>query len=221
MHDTLPLLVRTDFPPIRRHRLDTLQVNLGYKCNQSCLHCHVNAGPNRTEMMDADTTALVLQVLRARRIGTLDLTGGAPELNEHFRHLVVEARALGVAQTTRIFDGRPVADASRELRSPHFGARVTKRPGAFVYTEVQVGVPFEQAPWQELNRVLAAQPGLLHKTWLAGVGTHSLGGFYAFESIAHAREFALVYFPTETAKLGAAYTTRLFDAAVVAEARKH
>ena len=66
MHDTLPLLVRTDFPPIRRQRLDTLQVNLGYRCNQSCLHCHVNAGPNRTEMMDADTVALVLQVLRAR-----------------------------------------------------------------------------------------------------------------------------------------------------------
>ncbi|HYN60933.1 MAG TPA: arsenosugar biosynthesis radical SAM (seleno)protein ArsS, partial [Rubrivivax sp.] len=96
MHDTLPLLARTDFPPIRRHRLDTLQVNLGYKCNQSCLHCHVNAGPNRTEMMDVDTAALVLQVLRERRIGTLDLTGGAPELNPNFRDLVRGARALGV-----------------------------------------------------------------------------------------------------------------------------
>ena len=96
MHDTLPLLARSDFPPIRRRRLDTLQVNLGYKCNQSCLHCHVNAGPNRTEMMDADTAALVLQVLRARRVGTLDLTGGAPELNPHFRDLVRGARALGV-----------------------------------------------------------------------------------------------------------------------------
>ena len=96
MHDTLPLLARTDFPPIRRLSLDTLQVNLGYHCNQSCLHCHVNAGPNRTEVMDADTVALVLQVLRARRIGTLDLTGGAPELNPHFRDLVRGARALGV-----------------------------------------------------------------------------------------------------------------------------
>ena len=96
MHDTLPLLARSDFPPIRRRRLDTLQVNLGYKCNQSCLHCHVNAGPNRTEMMDADTAALVLQVLRARDVGTLDLTGGAPELNRHFRDLVRGARALGV-----------------------------------------------------------------------------------------------------------------------------
>ncbi|MDX2147438.1 MAG: hypothetical protein SFZ23_07930 [Planctomycetota bacterium] len=142
---------------------------------------------------------------------------------EHARRFVVdyfpaEARSLGVAQTTRIFDGRPVAEASRQLRSPHFGARVAKRPGAFVYTEVQVGVPFEQAPWKELNPVLDAQPGLLHKTWLAGVGTNSLGGFYAFETIPYALEFAIVYFPTEIAKLSAAYTTRVFDAAVVAEA---
>lgn len=96
MHATLPLLAATSFPPIRRQALDTLQVNLGYKCNQSCLHCHVAASPQRTEMMDADTVALVLAVLQARRVGTLDLTGGAPELNPHFRHLVRQARALGV-----------------------------------------------------------------------------------------------------------------------------
>lgn len=96
MHATLPLLARTDFPPIRRQRLDTLQVNLGYRCNQSCLHCHVNAGPNRTEAMDAGHAALVLRVLEARGVGTLDLTGGAPELNPHFRELVRGARALGV-----------------------------------------------------------------------------------------------------------------------------
>ena len=96
MRPTLPLLVQTDFPAIRRRALDTLQVNLGYKCNQTCLHCHVNAGPNRTEMMDADTVQLVLDLLRERRLTTLDLTGGAPELNEHFRDLVRGARALGV-----------------------------------------------------------------------------------------------------------------------------
>jgi radical SAM/Cys-rich protein len=96
MHDTLPLLAQTDFPPIRRRTLETLQVNLGYKCNQSCLHCHVAASPQRTEMMDGDTVDLVLQVLRARRVATLDLTGGAPELNPHFRDLVRGARALGV-----------------------------------------------------------------------------------------------------------------------------
>ncbi len=96
MHATLPLLVATDFPPIRRHQLETLQVNVGYKCNQRCLHCHVNAGPSRTEMMDGDTAALVLEVLQARRVATLDLTGGAPELNDHFGYLVRGARALGV-----------------------------------------------------------------------------------------------------------------------------
>ena len=96
MHATLPLLAATDFPPIRRRALDTLQVNLGYKCNQSCLHCHVAASPQRTEMMDAEHAALVLEVLRARGVQTLDLTGGAPELSPHFRDLVRGARAMGV-----------------------------------------------------------------------------------------------------------------------------
>jgi len=96
MHATLPLLAQTDFPALRRRRLETLQVNLGYRCNQSCLHCHVNAGPNRTEEMDAETVDLVIEVLRRRAVQTLDLTGGAPELNPHFRRLVAAARSLGV-----------------------------------------------------------------------------------------------------------------------------
>jgi radical SAM/Cys-rich protein len=96
MHATLPLLEVTDFPPITRRGVDTLQVNLGYTCNQSCLHCHVNAGPTRTEQMDADTVDTVLAYLEAARVSTLDLTGGAPELNPHFRSLVTRARALGV-----------------------------------------------------------------------------------------------------------------------------
>ncbi len=96
MNATYPLLRKTDFPPLRRKKLDTLQVNLGYKCNQTCLHCHVNAGPNRTEMMARATVDLVLAVLRERSLATLDLTGGAPELNVHFRSLVQAARALGV-----------------------------------------------------------------------------------------------------------------------------
>jgi radical SAM/Cys-rich protein len=96
MHATLPLLLKTDFPKIRRRALETLQVNLGYLCNQTCVHCHVNAGPTRTEQMTRETVELVLQVLRAGRIKTLDLTGGAPEMNPHFRTLVEGARALGV-----------------------------------------------------------------------------------------------------------------------------
>ncbi|MBL8280270.1 MAG: arsenosugar biosynthesis radical SAM protein ArsS [Pelomonas sp.] len=96
MHPTLPLLQATDFPALRRRPLDTLQVNLGYKCNQSCVHCHVAASPQRTEMMDAGTVDLVIEVLQARRIQSLDLTGGAPELNVEFRRLVTAARQLGV-----------------------------------------------------------------------------------------------------------------------------
>lgn len=96
MHATLPLLQATDFPALRRHRLTTLQVNLGYRCNQTCVHCHVNAGPSRTEMMDDDTLALIGPVIEARGIETLDLTGGAPELHPAFRQVVASARALGV-----------------------------------------------------------------------------------------------------------------------------
>ena len=96
MHATLPLIEDTDFPSIRRSRLETLQVNLGYKCNQSCLHCHVNAGPTRTEMMDRETVFEVLAFLKASGVATLDITGGAPELNPHFRALVVAARDIGV-----------------------------------------------------------------------------------------------------------------------------
>jgi len=96
MHATLPLLEVTKFPVINRNRLTTLQVNLGYKCNQTCVHCHVNAGPNRKEMMDAENLSLIPGVLRTRGIETLDLTGGAPELHEGFREVVVAARKLGV-----------------------------------------------------------------------------------------------------------------------------
>jgi MoaA/NifB/PqqE/SkfB family radical SAM enzyme len=96
MHATLPLLQTTHFPAIARQHLSTLQVNLGYKCNQSCVHCHVDAGPHRTEMMEDDLLGMISQVLTARKIETLDLTGGAPELHEGFKRIVTEARALGV-----------------------------------------------------------------------------------------------------------------------------
>ena len=96
MRDTWPLLDKIPFPAIRRGALQTLQVNVGYRCNQSCVHCHVNAGPNRTEEMDAPTTDVVLAFLEKRRIATLDITGGAPELNANFRRLVTAARDMGV-----------------------------------------------------------------------------------------------------------------------------
>ncbi|MFY3383991.1 arsenosugar biosynthesis radical SAM (seleno)protein ArsS [Paracidovorax sp. MALMAid1276] len=96
MHATLPLLESTSFPALSRGALTTLQVNLGYRCNQTCVHCHVNAGPNRTEMMDSTNLELVIEVLKARSIQVLDLTGGAPELHEGFRELVRQARSLDV-----------------------------------------------------------------------------------------------------------------------------
>jgi len=96
MHATLPLLEDTSFPAIRRTRLETLQVNLGYRCNQSCLHCHVNAGPNRTEAMSEQNADVVLRFLATRAARNVDFTGGAPELNPHFRRLVTGATALGL-----------------------------------------------------------------------------------------------------------------------------
>ena len=96
MHATLPKLEATDFPPLRRRGLATLQVNLGYRCNQSCQHCHVNAGPTRTEMMSRETVFEVIAFMKSARVKTLDVTGGAPELNPHFRMLVMAARDLDV-----------------------------------------------------------------------------------------------------------------------------
>ncbi len=96
MRDMLPLLDAIAFPALRRGKLGTLQVNVGYRCNQSCFHCHVNAGPNRTEEMSAEVADTVLAFLARRRVGKLDITGGAPELNAHFRRLVTQARRLGV-----------------------------------------------------------------------------------------------------------------------------
>jgi radical SAM/Cys-rich protein len=96
MRDTWPLLEKISFPAIRRGRLDTLQVNVGYRCNQSCVHCHVGASPHRTEEMPGEVVDVVLEFLERRRLWTLDITGGAPELNPHFRRLVTAARDIGV-----------------------------------------------------------------------------------------------------------------------------
>lgn len=96
MLDTLPKLETIQFPALRRQGVDTLQVNLGYRCNQQCLHCHVNAGPNRSEQMAPETVDTLIELLAGGKIRTLDLTGGAPELHPAFRRLVSAARAAGV-----------------------------------------------------------------------------------------------------------------------------
>jgi radical SAM/Cys-rich protein len=103
MRDTLPLLMRNvDFPAIARDRLETLQMNLGYLCNLSCIHCHVNAGPKRTELMDRETMELALEVAERCGVRTLDLTGGSPEMNTHFRWLVEAARQRGLHVMDRL-----------------------------------------------------------------------------------------------------------------------
>jgi len=96
MRDMLPLLKKTNFPPIKRARMHTLQVNLGYLCNQTCFHCHVNAGPKRKEIMDEANINLLIQLMEVSGIKTLDLTGGAPEMNPYFKKLVLAARKLKI-----------------------------------------------------------------------------------------------------------------------------
>jgi len=102
MHDTWPRLKDIPFPEIRRTRIDTLQLNLGYLCNLSCIHCHVNAGPRRTELMDRETMELALKVAERLGVATLDLTGGSPEMNPGFRWLVPQARQRGLHVMDRL-----------------------------------------------------------------------------------------------------------------------
>ena len=89
-------ITKTKFPKIKRDYLETLQINIGYKCNQACSHCHVDAGPSRTEMMSNDIIKLIPKVIKANNIKLLDITGGAPELHPKFKHLVKEVRSLDV-----------------------------------------------------------------------------------------------------------------------------
>src|SRR5262245_4984425 len=81
--------------PLRAAGVEVLQVNVGKLCNQTCAHCHVDAGPDRREVMTAETAEACLDVLSAHNIPTLDITGGAPELNPSFRRLVTRGRELG------------------------------------------------------------------------------------------------------------------------------
>lgn len=96
MHETLPYLNQMDFPMIKRSDLDTVQINIGLKCNQQCVHCHVNSSPKRTEKMSLETIESVKSFLIKKNIQTLDITGGAPELHPEFRNLVAYAKENNV-----------------------------------------------------------------------------------------------------------------------------
>ncbi|MCQ8895103.1 arsenosugar biosynthesis radical SAM protein ArsS [Limnobacter humi] len=96
MHSVVHLLKSTQFPAVKRLNLETLQVNLGYLCNQSCTHCHVDAGPKRTELMQDEQIDQLIALMKQGWVKTLDLTGGAPEMNPRFKRLVSAARRAGV-----------------------------------------------------------------------------------------------------------------------------
>ena len=101
MHDTVPLLNRYNFPQLSRRKTETLQINIGLRCNQQCVHCHVNSSPKRSEKMDQATISAVYDYVKQHNIQTLDITGGAPELHPQFRELVTAVRALGVTVIDR------------------------------------------------------------------------------------------------------------------------
>lgn len=91
---------------------------------------------------------------------------------------------------------------------------------AYVYTELQLSAPFKEVPWQRINEAVKKQPGFVNKTWLAGIGNNSVGGFYVFDSIENAQKFVTDYFPQEAKKFGVAQTTRIFDARATEEASR-
>lgn len=131
-----------------------------------------------------------------------------------------EPRAFGVAHNTRVFDAGVVRTASQDMGSVHFGAAPASKPAAFVYTELQISKPFDTFPWEDRNRELKDTPGLQNKLWLSGHGTHSLGGFEAFDSLDAAIDFAINIFPETAAKVGTAFYTRIFDADITEEASR-
>lgn len=97
MLDTLPLLKKISFPAINRKKIDILQVNLGYRCNQQCLHCHVNAGPNRVEEMSHEVLLQIIKFVEVNDIQCVDLTGGAPEMHPDFIFLIQRLHQMDVA----------------------------------------------------------------------------------------------------------------------------
>lgn len=166
MLDTLNRLLPTDFPALRRGQPETLQVNLGYRCNQQCLHCHVAAGPRRREMMDDAGIDDVIACLRRGAFRTLDLTGGAPELNPGFRRLVSTARGLGVTVIDRcnltILSEPGQSDLAAFLAAQrvqvvaslpcYLGDNVDRQRGSGVFTRSIAGL-------RALNALGYAQPG--------------------------------------------------------------
>ena len=106
------------------------------------------------------------------------------------------------------------------MGSVHFGGAKTQKPGAYVYTELQLSQPFAEFPWQDRNKALKQVPGMQNKIWLSGISTNTLGGFDAFDTLDCALDFAINAFPQTAAKFGCAFYTRVFDANLTEEASR-
>ncbi len=171
-------LAATGLGPLVARDVQVLQLNLGKMCNQTCKHCHVDAGPDRREVMDRATIEAALRALENSAIPTVDLTGGAPELNPHFRWLVERVRALGRRVIDRCNLTILMVGAYRDL--PEFLAdhRV----------EIVASLPYYQA------RNTDAQRG-------AGVFDDSIAALQRLNALGYGiegsgLELALVYNPT-------------------------
>lgn len=130
------------------------------------------------------------------------------------------ARKQDKGHTTRIFDATVVKEASQDIGSVDYGGIIQQKPKAFVYTEIQVNMPFKKAPWRKRNPSLKMQKGLLSKTWLSGVNTNTLGGIYAFDSIENAKKFAFEDFPASVKHMKSSLYIRVFDGDIVEEASR-
>jgi radical SAM/Cys-rich protein len=160
VRDSLPLLEAIPFPAIARRAPSTLQLNLGYLCNIACIHCHVNAGPTRKELMDRATMELALEVAARHGIRTLDLTGGSPEMNPHFRWLVESARTAGLHVMDRF--NPTVAEHPGFEWVPEFLAahRVEAIASLPCYTETNVDTQRGDGVFASSIRVLRTMNGL-------------------------------------------------------------
>lgn len=139
-------------------------------------------------------------------------------------YLAGEAKAVGGAGSlmTRVYDGRVTEAASRDMQSPWLVPLTAPRqPGrVFMFNEMHWNIPFSQVPWQELNRRLKQQPGLLTKEWLSGIHTNTVSGFYEFASKDSALAFAYGMFAEESRKAGVTSNIKLFDADAVEAASR-
>ena len=127
--------------PLKPNTLEVLQVNLGYMCNQTCKHCHVDAGPDRTEIMTKQTMQSCIDVIKSNNIETIDLTGGAPEMNPNFKWFVEHARPyvneiivrsnLTIIEANKTYNELPVFIAKNKIRLvsslPFYNADKTDR----------------------------------------------------------------------------------------------